>query len=92
MFMQYKFDFSHEKNQLLLETRGVGFGDVIRAYRSGKKLADFKHKNKSKQRLLVVNIKGYAFAVPYVIDDKRNRIFLKTVYPSRKLTKKYLNK
>lgn len=92
--MEFRFDYSEEKDQLLKETRGIGFGDVINAYRSGKKIADLKHRSKrrSKQRLLIVNIKGYAFVCPYVIDDKREWIFLKTIYPSRKLTKKYLGK
>jgi hypothetical protein len=37
-----------------------------------------------------IKIKGYAYAVPYVIDKKRKVVFLKTVYPSRVLTEKYL--
>lgn len=92
--MKYKFDYSNEKDELLKETRGISFRDVIVAYKSGKKIVDLENKSsgRSKQRLLLVNIKGYAFAVPYVIDDKRERIFLKTAYPSRKFTKKYLNK
>ena len=90
--MKYKFDFSLEKDLILRESRGVGFRDIIDAYRAGKKLADFENKSKShtKQRLLVVNIGGYAFVSPYIIDGKRKKVFLKTIYPSRKFTKKYL--
>jgi len=40
----------------------------------------------------VVKIKNYVYAVPYVIDEKKKTIFLKTVYPSRVLTKKHLRK
>lgn len=92
--MKYKFDYSKEKNAILKETRGIGFEDVIRAYRSGKKLAilDNKSKGRKNQKMLIENIKGYAFAAPFVVDHKRKRLFLKTVYPSRKHTKKYLNK
>ena len=44
------------------------------------------------QKVLIVKIKNYVYAVPYVINRKKGVIFLKTVYPSRVLTKKYLPK
>lgn len=90
--MQYKFDYSEEKDLILKETRGVSFRDIIQAYKTGGKLADLENKSKGRanQRLLVVNIGKYAFVTPYIIDKKRKRVFLKTIYPSKKLTKKYL--
>jgi len=39
--------------------------------------------------MLIVEYKNYAFMVPFVESD--NEIFLKTIIPSRKATKKYLN-
>lgn len=92
--MKYKFDYSEEKDLILKETRNVSFRDVIQAYKKGKKLADLENKSKGRtnQRLLVVNLEGYAFVAPYVIDEKRKRVFLKTIYSSRKLTKRYLLK
>ena len=42
--------------------------------------------------MFVIKIKNYAWAVPYVIDKRKGVIFLKTVYPSRVLTDKYLRK
>lgn len=92
--MKYKFDYSREKDLILKETRNVNFKDVIEAYKKGKKLANLKNRNEryANQRLLVVNIARYAFVAPYVIDENRKRVFLKTVYPSRKFTKKYLGK
>jgi len=39
---------------------------------------------------MVVDINNYAYVVPYVLDKKRKVIFLKTTYPSKILTKKYL--
>jgi len=56
---------------------------------------DFKHKDRNKyprQKILVVRIKNYVYAIPYVKDKKRGVIFLKTIYPSRELVKKYLKK
>ena len=42
------------------------------------------------QRVYVIEIEGYAYMVPYLEDDEF--IFLKTIFPSRKYTKKYLRK
>ncbi|MFT4929808.1 MAG: hypothetical protein ACI8WB_005943, partial [Phenylobacterium sp.] len=50
-----------------------------------------RHPNASNypnQRIFIVNIDDYAYAVPYVESDRE--YFLKTVIPSRKLTKRYL--
>ena len=40
------------------------------------------------QRLFIVNVDGYAYIVPFVEDE--DVIFLKTIIPSRKMTKLYL--
>ena len=49
------------------------------------------HPNKTRyanQQIIVININEYAYAVPFV---QQNEIrFLKTIVPSRKLTKLYL--
>lgn len=87
--------YNEEKNLLLKETRSVGFEDVIEAIEKGNILADLEHQAKKKypnQKILVAKIKNYVYAVPYVIDKAKKWIFLKTVYPSRFLTKKYLKK
>jgi hypothetical protein len=40
------------------------------------------------QRIFVVNVDGYAYLVPF--EESDSEVFLKTVIPSRKATKKYL--
>lgn len=40
------------------------------------------------QRILVVNVEGYVCLVPFVESD--DALFLKTVIPSRKMTKRHL--
>lgn len=90
--MDFKIEFSEEKNLILQEIRGVCFEDVIKAFKNKNVLDDISNKNYSKQKIFVVKIKNYVYAVPYVIDKKKKTIFLKTVYPSRVLTKKYLEK
>ncbi len=94
MVMAFGIRFSEEKNQLLKATRGIGFDEVIRHLRGGALLADKKHigKARSHQRLYIVKIENYAYVVPYVINEQKQEIFLKTVYPSRRFTKLYIRK
>lgn len=86
------FNYSEEKNLLLKATRRIGFDDVIEAIRLGKLIDDVKHPNlkRGNQRIYVVKINNYAYAVPYVLDNQKQEVFLKTIYPSRLLTKHYL--
>jgi hypothetical protein len=56
-------------------------------------LARINHPNKKKypkQKMFVLQIKNYAYLVPFVED--REKVFLKTIIPSRKATKEYLRK
>lgn len=41
-----------------------------------------------KKRIFIVNVDDYAYIVPFIEDEKT--IFLKTIIPSRKMTRKYL--
>ncbi len=90
--MDFKIEFSEEKNILLKEIRGVDFDQAIEAITKRKILDNVENKNYPDQKILVVKIKNYVYAVPYIINKKKKTIFLKTVYPSRVLTKKYLKK
>jgi hypothetical protein len=50
-----------------------------------------EHPNKAKypdQKIFIVEVDEYVYLVPFIEDDKL--IFLKTIIPSRKMTKKYL--
>ena len=42
------------------------------------------------QWMYIVEVYGYAYAVPFV--EHNGNIFLKTIIPSRKFTRKYLKK
>ncbi len=88
--MKY-FDWSEDENKQLKVERGIGFEDVLIAIDENRILDQRKHPNNKKypeQQLLVVEINQYAFLVPYVEDEEK--LFLKTIIPSRKETKKYL--
>lgn len=84
------YSFSAEKNALLKEERGVGFDDIIYCIDNGYVLDLIDHNTKKypNQKIYVVEINDYAYAVPCV--RNKDGIFLKTIYPSRILTAKYL--
>jgi len=84
-------NWNSTKNQQLILERGVSFEDVVFRLQQGALLDDIEHPNTDKypgQRALVICIDDYVYLVPYVEDQKE--IFLKTIIPSRKATKKYL--
>ncbi len=84
-------NWNAEKNQELMETRGVSFEDVVFYLQQGTLLDDLEHPNPEKysnQRIFVLEIDEYVYLVPYVEDAKE--IFLKTIIPSRRATKQYL--
>ena len=88
--MKY-LDWDKIKNQKLISERNISFEDVKIAVNEKKVLDDFDHPNQKRypgQRIMAVEIDNYVFLVPYIPED--GKIFLKTIIPSRKATKKYL--
>lgn len=72
------------KSKRLKMTRGVSFEEIIEA-----DLVDIiDHPTKEHQKILIYEHRKYLWAVPFVIQEDGN-IFLKTIYPSRNLVKKY---
>lgn len=83
--------WNEEKAAALREQYGVSFDDVAPLIENGSLLDDFPHHNQERypgQRIYVVELAGYAYRVPYM--PYANGIFLKTLYPSRKATRDYL--
>jgi len=88
--MKY-FSWNHEKNELLKEERQISFEDVVFYIEQGFLLDILEHPNQEKyqgQKIFVVQIDEYAYLVPFIEDERE--IFLKTIIPSRKATRKYL--
>ena len=86
------FRWSPEKNEQLQLDRGISFENMVIAIESGGLLDILAHPNLAKypkQKMLVVASDGYAYLVPFVEED--DHFFLKTVIPSRKATRDYLN-
>ena len=85
------FRWNAEKNELLKLSRGVSFESVVVAVESDGLLDIVEHPNKAKypnQRVLVVSFDGYVYLVPFI--EEADCFFLKTVIPSRKATRDYL--
>jgi hypothetical protein len=88
-----QFRWNEEKNLLLKQNsdRAICIEDIVAAIESGGLLDDVEHINASKypsQRMYIVLHNNYVYSVPYVRD--KDSAFLKTIYPSRKLTAMYL--
>ena len=86
------FRWNPEKNDALKAERGVSFEGVVVAIVGGGLLDILTHPNPAKyprQRVLVVASDNYVYLVPFVEED--DYFFLKTIIPSRKATRDYLN-
>lgn len=85
------FDWSNEKNILLKKTRGISFEQIVSAIKGDKLITVIKHPNERKyanQKVLLIEIDDYVYLVLCI--ETENKIFLKTIFPSRKYTKLYL--
>jgi uncharacterized DUF497 family protein len=84
-------NWNAEKNQELIEKRGIPFEDVSFFLQQGALLDDLEHSNSEKytgQRIFVLEIDNYVYLVPYV--ENEDEIYLKTIIPSREAAKQYL--
>jgi hypothetical protein len=87
------YDFDPEKNSKLKQERGISFEEIILAIKEGHLIDIITHPNNNKykhQKIYVVEVENYIYLVPF-IEQNPHSVFMKTIFPSRKLTKKYLN-
>lgn len=86
------FRWAPEKNEAVKADRGISFENVVVSIEAGGLLDILAHPNQAKyprQRVLVVACDDYAYLVPFV--EESGYFFLKTIIPSRKATRDYLN-
>ena len=91
--MRKRFRWDAEKNDWLKATRGISFEEVTFHIEHGGLLETAEHPNKARypnQKMFTVKINNYIYLVPFVEEDAT--VFLKTIIPSRKATKKYLRR
>ena len=89
--MKY-YDWDEDKNNLLKELRNISFEEIVFAISNVKQLKCVDNPNKEKysnQKMFIVEIRNYAYIIPFVEDDEK--YYIKAIYPSREATKKYLN-
>ena len=85
------FSWSPAKNEQLREERGISFEEIVFHIENGDVLDLLEHPNRQRypgQRILVVAVDDYAYLVPLV--EQEEEVFLKTIIPSRKATRKYM--
>jgi uncharacterized DUF497 family protein len=87
--MKY-YEWNERKNDLLKTERDISFEEIIIAIEAGQILDIIRNPKKkyANQKIFVININHYAYLVPFI--ESEDKIFLKTIIPSRKATKKYL--
>lgn len=88
--MQKIFQWDKEKNKKLIKERHISFEVIVAHIEEGSVVATVEGKGKFQhQKQLIVVVGNYLYIVPYVEDSEK--IFLKTIIPSRKMTKRYLS-
>lgn len=88
--MKY-FSWNEEKNEQLKRERNVSFEEVVFHIERGDLLDVVEHQNQERyqgKRLFIIDIDNYGYLVPFI--EAEEEVFLKTIIPSRKATKKYL--
>ena len=87
-----KLYWNEEKNRVLKMTRNITFEDIEMIIREDEIFNIEDHPNQDKyphQKILCVEKDDYMFVVPCVSHE--DGYFLKTIYPSRKVTKRLLS-
>jgi hypothetical protein len=77
----------------LKRERGISFDQVVLHIGQGDLLDILEHPNPQKypgQRILIVRLEEYVYLVPCL--EMEDAVVLKTIIPSRKLTKQYSRK
>ncbi len=87
------YDYNDAKNSKLLQERGIGFEDIITILDTKGYLAVIDHPNPTKypnQQIYMIDVNNYVYLVPF--EKHNNKCVLKTIYPSRKMTRLYREK
>jgi uncharacterized DUF497 family protein len=89
--MMKPFRWDQDKNEQLIQERGLSFEQITVAVERGDLLQIVQHPNTAKyprQKIMIVGLDGYAFLVPFV--EEADYYFLKTIIPSRKATREFI--
>ena len=84
------FAWNEEKNQLLIELRGISFDSIVSSMQLGGLVEVVDHPNQSRypdQQIYIVEINEYVYLVPFVRQEDGSS-FLKTIIPSSRETRR----
>ena len=85
------FTWNQEKNDFLKKERGISFEEIVFHIEKGDVADLLEHPNQTRypgQRVFIVIVDQYAYLIPF--EESEEEVFLKTIIPSRKATKRYL--
>jgi hypothetical protein len=83
-----RYEWDPAKNEWLKKERGISFERVVFHLSQGDIWKIAEHPNQThypKQKMYFIIIEGYIYLVPHILE--KDYIFLKTIIPSRKVTK-----
>jgi uncharacterized DUF497 family protein len=84
------YNWNTDKNQMLVQERGISFERIVFEISIGNEVAVVMHPNQDKypgQMISMVEVDDYVYLVPFIETD--SEIFLKTIIPSRKATRQH---
>jgi len=85
-----KFEWNDKKNDWLKKHRHISFEEIEFSLKERGLIDNIRNPNRKKypkKNIYIIEINKYAYIVPYVEDE--DKIFFKTIIPSRKMTKIY---
>jgi hypothetical protein len=85
------FSWNNEKIALLRAERQISFEEIVLYIEMGFLLDVLENPNQEKykgQKVFVVRVDDYVYLVPFI--ETAKEVFLKTIIPSRKATRKYM--
>ena len=91
--VRVRFTWKEDKNDLLKRCRNISFEQIILAIEGEQVVDVIEHPNQEKykgQVFIMAEHNNYIYVVPAHISDSGEDCHLKTIYPSRKYTSKYL--
>jgi hypothetical protein len=87
------YNWNTDKNQMLIQERGISFERIVFEISMGNEVAVVMHPNQDKypgQMISMIEVDDYIFLVPFI--ETESEIFLKTIIPSRKATRQFRSK
>ena len=81
--------WDNNKNKKLQAERNISFEQIAEIILRKEYLDIIENPSRPTQQIFVIKLNDYIYSVPFILDEKSN-IILKTIFASRKLTKKYM--